>query len=101
MFDAYHQPEMTARERAKWALAFIEDQIRWLFRGTLDRSYVICPYCATENPITAAEEKPWCCELMARASNAVIDRVEQEDRAQTAARALVKAAEEPPLVTLH
>jgi hypothetical protein len=37
---------------------------------------------------------------MARVSNAVIDRLEQQDRNETAQRALERAERERPLVTL-
>jgi hypothetical protein len=88
---------MNAEEIAKFRLAFIEDQIRAGIRGTLGRDFIVCGYCASENHIGA---DLWCCELMANASNAVLERIEQEQRNEVAARALEEDARRP-LVTLN
>jgi hypothetical protein len=54
-------------------LDFIRDQISEIRAGV--RSFVLCPYCGTENtPV----DKNLCCPLFAAASAAVLDRMEKQ-----------------------
>jgi hypothetical protein len=91
---------MNSDERAQWFISFVESQIRAAGSGTLGRPFIICPYCATENMI-GEHSRSWCCELMAKTANAVIDRIEQQERTEIALRAIERDAEDPPLVSLY
>jgi|HubBroStandDraft_1064217.scaffolds.fasta_scaffold04482_3 hypothetical protein len=89
---------MSAEEVAAFKLRFIEQQILDMIDGTLGRNFLICPHCASEN---VAGISAWCCELMAKSANAVLDRLEQQERSRTALAVAEKLDMEPPLVVLQ
>lgn len=94
-------PEMSPEERAEWAIALIEEQIRALESGDLGRGYLLCPYCAGRNFLSEKNDK-YCCAFFKRVAEAVLDRLEQEDRNAAIRRIQERAAEQhtEPLVTL-
>ncbi len=61
-------------------MAYVEAQIR---HGIAAMS---CPYCGSGFTLEGDDPAPVCCLLMAEACNAVLDRIEHEERLDRAAR---------------
>ena len=73
---------MTAEERLK----SVEDQIILCLRGQLNA--ISCPYCT--GIFTQGQE--YCCPMMNKAADAILDRLDEVDRMNKAAEIAERAA---------
>ncbi len=70
MANGLNAAELSPDEKLK----FIENQIHLCRAGDLD--WMLCPYCGGENKQHKVE---LCCELFAKATDAIMSRIEQQE----------------------
>jgi|HubBroStandDraft_2_1064218.scaffolds.fasta_scaffold03191_2 hypothetical protein len=73
----------------------VEAQVVLITRGQC--TAISCPYCGAITP----KGVPICCTLMGKAMEAVLDRMDFEDKRRQAEEIAERIDKEPPLVTLN
>lgn len=78
--DGPASPAFSEQEEAENRIAWIEQQIRDLRHGLIDK--LRCPYCRALNKV----DQTLCCVKMTVAIGAVLDRLDSEEKMEHAMR---------------